>query len=573
MNKKISLLLMLFVGFTYGCSDNDSNTHGVKAVKNASYEAHTREFRKEVIKVTHGLWVAIGFGAANSIMIEGEDGLIIVDTMTTNEEAKAVLAEFRKITPKPVKAIIYTHNHADHIFGARTFAQGRNIDVYSHETTPYYIDRVVNVIRPILNTRSSRMFGSNLGKDVVENIGLGPHMGIKKTSRIETIRPTKTFSDTLITEIAGVKLELYHAPGETNDQIYIWLPEKKALLPGDNFYRAFPNLYTIRGTNYRDILAWAKSIDHMKNKNPEFLVPSHSRPLSGTGYIASVLTDYRDAIQYVHDQTIKGINRGLTPDELVETVKLPQHLKNSPFLQEFYGKVEWSVRSVFSGYLGWFDGNPTNLHPLTPKDRSQKYVQLSGGKEQMLTKAAAAFEKKEYQWTLELTDHLLRIEPDNKLARQLRINALIKRGEGQSNANARHYYLTCALELRDDFVSKFHALPTLRGIHSIPMGNIFTSMAVNLDAKKTINLNQKVNFEFPDTKEFYSVSLRKGVAQIQPNLVEDADISIRMDSHIWKEIVSDVRNPLVAYATGKIDIDGSKTDLVTFLSYFKPEKN
>ncbi|MCP3925664.1 MAG: MBL fold metallo-hydrolase [Desulfobacterales bacterium] len=570
--KKLFPLFLLFAIISFGCGDSEK-THEVKAVKNASYSEHAKEFKKGVVKVTDGVWVAIGYGISNSIMIEGDDGLIIVDTMTTNEEAKEVLTEFRKITKKPVIAAIYTHSHPDHIFGTNGFAEGRKIDVYSHDTTQYYIDRVVNVIRPIISSRSTRMYGNPLGKGAVEHVGIGPCVGIHKDTKLESVRPNKTFSKKLITTIAGIRLELYHAPGETNDQIFVWIPEKKTLLPGDNFYKAFPNLYTIRGTSYRDVLAWAKSIDFMMEKNPEFLVPSHTRPLTGSKYIKSVLTDYRDAIQFVHDQTIRGMNQGLTPGQLVENVKLPQHLKNSPFLQEYYGTVEWSVRSVFSGYLGWFDGNPTTLRPLSPNNRSQKYIKLSGGSEKVVEEAKNAFNNKEYQWTLELTDHILRVEPKNNEARDLRVKALIKRGEAETNPNARHYYLTSAMELRDNFTATFEATPTLKGLHSIPLENIFTSMAVNLDSEKTIGLTQKVNFKFPDTKEFFSVSLRRGVADIKPRLVKNADITVTMDSFIWKEIVGKMRSPMAAFATGKIDIDGSKTDLVKFLGYFKPKEN
>jgi linear primary-alkylsulfatase len=564
--------IMIFVVLVVtGCSSPQSKPHHVEAGSNITLKEHTKEFRKEVINVTDGVYVAVGFGVANSIMIEGDDGLIIVDTMTTSEEAETVLAEFRKISSKPVVAIIYTHNHADHILGATTFAkEGENVDIYAHDTTAYYIDRIVNVIRPIISIRGARMFGKNLNEEAVENVGLGPYFGFKPGIKLETLRPTVTFKDTMETSIAGVKVELIHAPGETNDQIYIWLPEKRTLLPGDNFYKAFPNLYTIRGTCYRDVMQWAKSIDIIREKKPEYVVPSHSRPIKGEGRIFTIMTDYRDAIQYVHDQTIRGINQGLTPDEIVKTVQLPAHLSQSPWLQEFYGKVDWSVRSVFSGYLGWFDGNPTNLLPLPFDERARHYVSLGGGEEKMTSTAEKAFINGEYQWVLELTDHLLKVNKENTEAKELRVKALTALGEAQLNANARHYYLSSAVELRDGFQSKFGVAPTLRMIHSIPLESIFTSMAVNLDAEKTVAIQKKVNFSFPDTKEAYSVYVRNGVAEIHPWLQKNPDITVTIDSVVWKEIVAKVRNPLASYAAGEIDIEGSELDLVEFLRYFTP---
>ena len=533
--------------------------------------AHTQEFRKGVEKVTEGVYVAIGFGLANSIMLEGDDGLIIVDTMETLQEGKTVLKAFRKISDKPIKAIIYTHNHADHVFGSAAFANPGEVPVYAHETTQYYIDRVINVIRPIIMLRSARMFGSRLhGKDL-ENAGIGPHLGVKDGSVIHALRPSHTFSDKMSVNIAGIEMELIHAPGETNDQLFVWLPKKKVLLPGDNLYRTFPNLYTIRGTAYRDVSAWVDSIDKMRALKPAFVVPSHTRPLSGENEILSILTTYRDAIQFVHDQTVRGINLGMTPDQLVEFVQLPAHLGQSPFLQEFYGKVEWSVRAIFSGYLGWFDGNPSTLLPLSEKAEAQQMIKMAGGEKAMLNNAKEASEQQQYQWVLQITDYLLQLSPHHTEAKQLRINALVTLGQAQSNPNARHYYLTRALELETDFNPTLKAVPDIRFLHSIPVENIFKSMSVSLVAEKTLEMEKAVNFTFPDIDKHFSVTIRRGIAETQAYHQPNADIHITTESWVWKEIIAKIRNPLKAFAAGEITIDGSKLELISFLGLFEAQ--
>ena len=251
----------------------------------AALERLSDEFRREVYEVTDGVYQAVGFGIANSIMVEGEECVFIVDVMGSMETAADVKAEFGKITQKPVGALIYTHNHADHVMGGLAFAPDGKVDVYAHDTTNYYINRMANVLRPVLRRRSARMFGSYLrtpGPDRMENVGLGPFVEtLDPDMTLGLIRPNKTFSDQLETEICGVKTELVHAPGETNDQLFVWLPERGVLLPGDNIYKAFPNLYSIRGTLYRDVLAWAYSIDKMRALRPTHLVPSHTRAISG----------------------------------------------------------------------------------------------------------------------------------------------------------------------------------------------------------------------------------------------------------------------------------------------------
>ncbi len=557
-----ALLLSLVIT---GCDapSSSQSTGDVRAPRDLA--EHTKEFTKEVIKVTDGVWVAVGYGLANSIMLEGDDGLVIIDTMETIEEAEAVKQAFRQISQKPIVAIIYTHNHADHIFGAKGFAESEDVDVYAHETTSYYIDRVVNVIRPIIRVRSARMFGSHLEGEALENAGIGPHLGIGPGSTLDVLRPTKTFSSSMAVTIAGIDVELVHAPGETNDQLFVWLPKQKVLMPGDNVYKAFPNLYTIRGTSYRDVIAWAKSIDKMRKLRPAFLVPSHTRPVIGEALIDRTLTDYRDAIQFVHDQTVYWMNRGLTPDEIVEKVKLPEHLLASPFLDEFYGQVNWSVRSVFSGYLGWFDGNPSSLNPLPPVQKARHMAELAGGEKGLYQQALKAYEQQQYQWALELTDYLRVLAVQSVAVDSIRQQSLSALGEAESNPNARHYYLTQANELAEGFEAGL-TIPTKKSmVHGLPLDGIFQSMSVNLNIEAAGDLQRVINFTFPDVDQQYSLSLRVGVLEVEPYLQPNADITVTLPSTLWKEMAAKTTNPLVAFASGEIDIEGSKLDLIKFL--------
>ena len=294
------LILLLFIGSLLACQEKKKAvTFEKKVLAVDALVEHSKEFGEpEVIKVTEGVHVAVGFGLANSILIEGREGNIIVDCMESNETAEKVKAEFAKISSKPTKAIIYTHNHADHIFGAGVFVDGGTPDIYSHELTNYYIDRLLNVVRPIIGSRSYRMFGNKIDSDNHINCGVGLRLEINDDTNRSLVRPTITFSDTLDVTIEGVKIKMAHVPGETDDQLYVWLPEKKTLLCGDNFYKAFPNLYTIRGTPYRDVKQWASSLDKMRYLQAEYLVPSHTKPLKGKQNIQNVLRDYADAIRF-----------------------------------------------------------------------------------------------------------------------------------------------------------------------------------------------------------------------------------------------------------------------------------
>lgn len=541
---------------------------------NKSLKEHSKIFQKGVEKVCDNLYVAIGYGISNSIMIEGQDGVIIVDTMTTMEEAAEVLAEFRKITSKPVKAIIYTHSHPDHVFGAEAFAAGGKPEVYAHETTEYQVKRLFTEIGPIIGSRSLRMYGNFLAPGQVLNVGIGPFVGMKPESKLGFVRPTKTFADTLEVEQAGIKFKLIFAPGETEDQIMVWLPEQETLIAADNYYRAFPNLYTIRGTSFRNLKQWYQSVDKMRDLNPQYLVPCHTRPIIGARKIQEILTNYRDAIQYVHDQSIRGMNGGLTSDELAERIELPPHLAAAPYLQPFYGKVSWSARSMFTGNLGWFDGDSANLEPLTRKEQARLMARLAGGEKELVRHARELLDRKEYQAALQLTGHLIQLNPENQEAKDIRVKTLGALGENEQNPNARHYYLTEALEIRDGFVSISTAKPSPEALHGIPLQSFMESLAVNLDPKAAAEVNQIVGMIFPDAGEAFTIHVRHGVAEIRPRSIQDLermnlDLKVTADSSAWKEMLAKIRNPLRALAGFEYN-PGSAIAFGKFLRLFDP---
>ncbi len=550
--------------------ESPSFSHELSTVKELA--DHSETFRKRIEKVDDNIYVAIGYGLANSILIVGDEGRIIVDCMESQEAGQAVRAAFDSISKKPVKAIIYTHNHADHVFGAMAIAGDDKPEVYAHESLPEHLDRTVSVVRPILEKRAYRMFGNFLDDDGIVNCGIGPKLQIDKNTKLGTIRPTITFRDSLSVTIAGIRLMLAHAPGETPDQLFVWLPDQKVLLPGDNIYKTFPNLYTIRGTPYRDINLWKESLDKMRYLHPKIIIPSHTVPIQGADECFKILTDYRDAIQFVHDQTVRRMNLGMTPDEIAESVVLPEHLQQSAWLKEFYGKTEWSVRSVFDGYMGFFDGNPTNLLPLTKKDRAGKVEQLAGGKNSLAERIKDAFDDAEYQWVLELTDHYLLLYPDDKQVTGWRLKALTKLGEAQSNPNARHYYLTCALELQG-LKNEPLITPSVEMVHNIPLAAIFNGMAVRLNPEKSRNVTKSVLFEFPDTGEKWGVHIRKGVAEVRPFVILKPDLTITVNATIWKELAAKLRKPLPTFISGEIKVDGGQIEFISFMRLFDMDES
>ena len=413
------------------------------------------QFQEQIIKVADNVYTAVGFSVSNVSMVVGDDGVVIVDTGMMLDDASRIAAEFRKLSDNPVKAIIFTHSHGDHTGGAAAFLGEKRPQIWAHnnfgsEALPLQHGGVT-----FQRVRGARQAGFKLSPEQRVNNGIAPvrypKRGAAAFASDKNVQPTHFLKgDAQTVEIAGVELKLVSSPGETNDQLFVWYPTGKVLFAGDNFYRSFPNLYAIRGTPNRSVRLWADSLGNLADNEAVALVGGHTNPILGANDVKQVLNDYHDAVQFIHDKTVEGMNKGMTPDELVEYVQLPKSLASKDYLQPFYGHPEWGVRSVFNGYLGWFDGNPSNLFRLSPKSEAERFAKLAGGQGKLLAAAKDAVAADDNQWAAQLADHLLAINRDNSEAKQVKIDALTNLARSMVNATARNYYLTVARELREE---------------------------------------------------------------------------------------------------------------------------
>lgn len=413
-----------------------------------------QQFEKGVVKVSDNVFTAVGFHGANTSMIVGSDGVIIIDTLFGPASAAKAAEAFRQFSEKPVKAIIYTHSHGDHTGGATAFLSGDRPQIYAAESFGS-AEGINKAVDPVKLKRNARQFGRKLPATESTNRGVAP-ANTDDSDRGEGFLPPTVLipNSGLKTTIAGVEFEFHIGPGETDDAMFIWLPKEKVLFAGDNFYSSFPNLYAIRGTAYRDVLSWSESVAKMAKLKPQVVVPGHTMPIQGQEAATTALNDYSEAIRSVYDQTVQGINAGKSPDQLAHEVKLPDHLKDKPYLIQFYGTVPHAVRAIYSGLLGWYDGNPTTLNPLEPKLKAQRMAELAGGIQKLTQQMEGALAKQDYQWALELSDHVKWLEDaDRKLARKVKIAALRGLAAREYNAPNRNYYLSYANELESGQLS------------------------------------------------------------------------------------------------------------------------
>lgn len=536
-------------------------------------EAAMQRLQPTVVEPVPGVHVAIGYALANVVMIRGEGAVAIVDTTEGREPATEVLAAFREITSDPVELLVLTHNHADHVFGGQVFAEGREIPVWAHATLERRVDEVVSVVRDAIHVRSARMFGTALPPEARAGNGIGTQLRFRAED-IALLRPTHTFDERASVEVGGVRLELLHAPGETDDQIAVWLPDSRVLLPADNVYEAFPNLYTIRGTPYRDVRRWVETLDRLRDLEAEALVPSHTRPVVGREAVSDVLTAYRDAIQFVHDQTVRGINAGRTPDELAATIQLPPHLAAHPWLQEHYGRVPWSVRAVYAGTLGWFDGDAATLEPLPPDELARRWADAVGGGEPIGTLTREALDAGELAWAAELASTWHRAAPDDPVAREALAQALDGLALGHVNANAIHWYRTRAAELRGQLAltSPPAGAAPLDLVDGLPLHAFMRGLSTRLRAEAAIDADLLVLFEFTDVGRTYVVHVRRGVAEVRerpPPTGRAPDLHITATERAWKRVAAGKIGAGEALAAGELWVSGGPLALASFLSWFE----
>lgn len=532
-----------------------------------------------VLKIDDNVYKIFGYGLTSPVVFVGKTGLVVVDPGESTEHGIETQKVFREVTgiDLPVTGIVYTHNHFDHIAGVRGWVSQKDVEsgkvkIYAHSTLVGAVANWASNVGTILGHRTTYTAAAYAEPGVHGSVtdALGPRVQL---GEVGFILPTDEFDDILKVNNGGLEFELHYVPSETDDEIVLWLPKQKILhaaevLQGENF----PNLHTIRGTKARDAEVWYKGIDYMRRtfSDAEVMVLAHGRPVEGNWEVMDVLTAYRDAIQFTHDQSVRYINHGLTPFELIEKVKMPAHLVAHPWLQQRYGTVSHAVQQQFSNYIGFYQADPWQLEPLSHHKRAEEYVRMMGGRDNVVKEAKKYIAKGDYTYAAEILTYPIRVNPDDKEARELKAQAYVNWGYKQINVNWRNWAMTAAGELREqlnydneiDFTSA-------DVIATLPIEMLLDMVTVRLKAEETLNLNLKVTLELSDPDSAFTFEVRNGIVELITGSPKGADILVSLD-----------RPALLAVLTGAPDKNllrfkkGNFKELQEFLELFeKPLSN
>ncbi len=541
-------------------------------------------WRQGQLNAMHGLFQVAervyqlrGFDLANITIIEGDTGLILVDTLTTAEAAAGALQVYYAYRPKkPVLAVIYSHSHADHFGGVRGVVLEE--DVKAGRVTVIAPDGFMehaiaeNVIAGnAMGRRAQFMYGIHLPPGPRGHIdeGLGKALSRGTLSLIAPTDLIKKARETRV--IDGVTIEFALTPGtEAPSEMNMYFPQFKVLDLAENVTHTMHNLYTLRGAEIRDGNAWSayigEAIRDYADKS-DILVAQHHWPTFGRERISALLAKQRDLYKFIHDQTVRWMNKGLTPDEIAEQIKLPKSLASDWALQGFYGTLKHNVRGVYQKYLGWYDSHPANLDPLPAVEEAKKRLAYMGGSEAVLARAQKDFEAGDYRFVARVLRDVVFAEPDNAKAKALQADALEQMGYQALSGPWRNEYLVGAMELRNGMpnVPATIALnaDTLR---AITPDLFFNLLGVRLNAEKAEGKKIVINWTFSDLGETHVLNLENAVLSHRKGTPDpNANVTLSMKRDTLNRIVLKETSFVREATIGDVTLRGNPLTLQEFM--------
>jgi alkyl sulfatase BDS1-like metallo-beta-lactamase superfamily hydrolase len=534
-----------------------------------------------LFKVTEGVWQVRGFDISNVTFIAGKTGWIVVDPLTTSEVAKAALELANEhLGRRPIVALIYTHSHADHFGGARGMVEQADVDSGRIKVIAPagFLEHAVseNVIAGgAMSRRATYQFGAFLPKGPAGQVSAGIGQAVSQGTQT-LIPPTLDITHTgqeLILD--GVRIQFQMTPGtEAPAEMNLYLPDLKALCMAENANASMHNVLTPRGALVRDAKQWADYLSQslsLYGGASEVMFTSHAWPRFGKQVIGDYLAKHRDAYKFLHDQSVRLMNQGLTGPEIANRLKLPPVLDNEWYNRGYYGTVSFNSRAVYQRYMGWYDANPVNLAPLEPVDEARRYVAMMGGPAKVLAAARAAYDAGDDRWAGALANRLVFADAADKPARELLARIYERQGQAAESAIWRNMYLTAAMELKGGIPRGQGPSASLDLVRNTPTPMLLDLMAVRLNPEKAGAGSAVVDLVFPDRKEHVRVRVKNQVLTHETDPAPGgADAILTMARPSFLLLALGGGDMAAAVKSGQIKAEGDPSALARILSWLDP---
>ena len=532
-----------------------------------------------LFEVCDGLYQVRSFDIANMTLIRGDRGWIIIDPLTSSESSAAALAlANEQLGERPVMAVLITHSHIDHfggVLGVVTQEQVLSGEVPVIAPKDFVNESLnENVLAGnAMGRRATYMYGNLLQPSATGFVstGLGASLSLGSTGFIV---PSDTISETGETRtIDGIEIEFQMTMGtEAPAEFVFYLPKFKALCMSEITSHHLHNVYTLRGAQVRDALAWSAQINEsidLFGHRLDIQFASHHWPIWGQARAVEYLEKQRDLYKYIHDQTLRLANKGFSKEEIAERVSLPPSLGREFYNRDYYGTVHHNTRAVYVKYLGFFDGNPATLYQLPPTEQAVRYLDYMGGSDEVVRKAKDSFAHGDYRWVAEVLNHVVMADPEHIEGRALLADTFEQLGYQSESAPWRNFYLCGALELRNG-LPESKAFAASGGVAAgMPIENFFQVLAVRLLPEAALDLDLRIELVFTDLNSRYLLSVRNSVL----NYFKDAkhtqpQVTLTISSLDFKNLLTGATDAAALLEKGRLEIDGDASRLLSLRDLF-----
>ncbi|KAJ6126797.1 hypothetical protein N7523_002409 [Penicillium sp. IBT 18751x] len=476
-------------------------------------------YQHGLFEVTQGVYQVRGFDLSNMTLVEGTKGVIVIDPLVSTECAAAAMSLYKQYRgDRPLTGLIYSHSHIDHYGGATGVlpsGQEATIPIVAPEGFMEEATSENIYVGPAMRRRAKYMYGATLPKSAEGQVGCG--LGLTTSQGTNSLIPPNVSVSTTGEEmtIDGVRIIFQMVPGtEAPSEFNFYFPDTQALYIAECATHNMHNIITLRGALVRDAKAWSRYLDEsiaLFGDKSAVLLAGHHWPTWGQEEINRMISEQRDMYSFMHDQTVRLMNSGLTGVEIAEILKLPPTLDNAWHLQGYYGSLNHNVKGIYQRYMTWFDGNPVNLWKLPPAEEGIRYVSCMGGSDQTVSLAEDFSSKGDLRFAATLLGHVIAADPSHAEARKQLASVFTKLGYGCLNGTWRNFYLTGAQDLQKPYSGNPPSAvvtPSLSPL--LTLDQWFSGLSVQIDGPAAANESLVIDIEVTDEKETWRLILSNG---------------------------------------------------------------